>query len=138
MGDHHHHSRTHDVRLLGVALALILALMVAEVAAGLLAGSLALLAAAGPLLTDAAGLAGADWGGGALGPGPRPPPLAWPPRWGGPRAPGGVGPLRPDPPPARPGPDYPPGLRPAAGVGPHLHGGLAARNRPAGSRAGAR
>jgi cobalt-zinc-cadmium efflux system protein len=59
MGDHHHHSRTRDVRLLGVALALILALMVAEVAAGLLAGSLALLADAGHLLTDAAGLAGA-------------------------------------------------------------------------------
>ena len=60
MGDHHHHhSRTHDVRLLGVALALILALMVAEVAAGLLAGSLALLADAGHMLTDAAGLAGA-------------------------------------------------------------------------------
>lgn len=46
-----------DRRLLAGALALIAALMVAEVVVGLLAGSLALLADAGHLLTDAAALA---------------------------------------------------------------------------------
>jgi cobalt-zinc-cadmium efflux system protein len=45
-----------DRRLLAIALALILAFMVAEVAVGLLAGSLALLADAGHMLTDAAAL----------------------------------------------------------------------------------
>src|SRR5712692_614338 len=55
----HDHSRTRDRRLLAVALALIVGLMAGEVAAGILAGSLALLADAGHLLTDAAALAGA-------------------------------------------------------------------------------
>ncbi len=55
----HSHSRAHDRRLLTVALGLILALMAGEIAAGLVAGSLALLADAGHLLTDAAALAGA-------------------------------------------------------------------------------
>ena len=56
---HHHHSRSRDVRILGVALGLILGLMVGEVVAGLVAGSLALLADAGHMLTDAAALGGA-------------------------------------------------------------------------------
>jgi cobalt-zinc-cadmium efflux system protein len=64
---HHQHGHGHshavtvetarDRRLLGAALALILALMVGEVFAGLLAHSLALLADAGHMLTDAAALA---------------------------------------------------------------------------------
>jgi cobalt-zinc-cadmium efflux system protein len=53
----HSHSRAHDRRLLAVALALIVALMAGEVVAGILAGSLALLADAGHMLTDAAALA---------------------------------------------------------------------------------
>jgi len=53
----HDHSRVHDRRLLAVALALIVGLMGAEIAAGIVAGSLALLADAGHLLTDAAALA---------------------------------------------------------------------------------
>jgi cobalt-zinc-cadmium efflux system protein len=55
----HHHDHDHrarDRRLLAIALALIVGLMAAEVAAGIVAGSLALLADAGHLLTDAAGL----------------------------------------------------------------------------------
>src|SRR5581483_1476248 len=55
----HSHSRAHDRRLLAVALGLILALMAGEIAAGLVAGSLALLADAGHLLTDAAALVAA-------------------------------------------------------------------------------
>ncbi|HEX3226241.1 MAG TPA: cation diffusion facilitator family transporter [Gaiellaceae bacterium] len=55
----HSHSRAQDRRLLGIALALIASLMVGEIVAGLLAGSLALLADAGHMLTDAAALAGA-------------------------------------------------------------------------------
>ena len=55
----HDHSRVHDRRLLAIALALIVGLMAGEVVAGLLAGSLALLADAGHMLTDAAALAGA-------------------------------------------------------------------------------
>jgi cobalt-zinc-cadmium efflux system protein len=55
----HDRSRVHDRRLLRIALALIVALMVGEIAAGLLAGSLALLADAGHMLTDAAALGGA-------------------------------------------------------------------------------
>jgi cobalt-zinc-cadmium efflux system protein len=47
------------VRLLGIALALIATFMVGEVVTGLLAGSLALLADAGHMLTDAAALGGA-------------------------------------------------------------------------------
>lgn len=55
----HDHSRARDRRLLAIALALIVGLMGGEVAAGILAGSLALLADAGHMLTDAAALAGA-------------------------------------------------------------------------------
>jgi cobalt-zinc-cadmium efflux system protein len=55
----HDHSRAADRRLLAVALGLIVALMIGEIAAGLVAGSLALLADAGHLLTDAAALGGA-------------------------------------------------------------------------------
>jgi cobalt-zinc-cadmium efflux system protein len=62
--DHGHHGHglsadasAADRRLLAAALALILALMISEVIVGLLAGSLALLADAGHLLTDAAALA---------------------------------------------------------------------------------
>ncbi len=58
-GHSHDHSRVRDRRLLRIALALILGLMAGEIAAGLVAGSLALLADAGHMLTDAAGLAGA-------------------------------------------------------------------------------
>jgi cobalt-zinc-cadmium efflux system protein len=62
MHDHHHghdHSRAQDRRALSVALALIVGFMVAEVAAGIVAGSLALLADAGHMLTDALALAAA-------------------------------------------------------------------------------
>ena len=55
----HDHSRVRDRRLLTIALALILGLMAGEIVAGLLAGSLALLADAGHMLTDAAALAAA-------------------------------------------------------------------------------
>jgi cobalt-zinc-cadmium efflux system protein len=58
-GNAHDHSRVKDRRALAVALVLIAAFMVAEVAAGIAAGSLALLADAGHMLTDAAALAGA-------------------------------------------------------------------------------
>jgi cobalt-zinc-cadmium efflux system protein len=60
-GHAHHHGlhdrRRADRRALAAALVLIVGLMVAEVAAGLLARSLALLADAGHMLTDAAALA---------------------------------------------------------------------------------
>jgi cobalt-zinc-cadmium efflux system protein len=67
---HHHHDHFADAgagdrRLLAAALALLLALMAGELVVGLLAGSLALLADAGHLLTDAAALALAllaSWG----------------------------------------------------------------------------
>ena len=55
----HADARAADRRLLGVALVLIAGLMVGEVAAGIVAGSLALLADAGHLLTDVAALAAA-------------------------------------------------------------------------------
>jgi cobalt-zinc-cadmium efflux system protein len=55
----HSHSRARDRRLLAIALGLILALMAGEIAAGLVAQSLALLADAGHMLTDAAALAAA-------------------------------------------------------------------------------
>jgi cobalt-zinc-cadmium efflux system protein len=55
----HDHSRVRDRRLLWIALALIVGLMVVEVVAGILANSLALLADAGHMLTDAAALAAA-------------------------------------------------------------------------------
>ena len=58
-GESHGHSRVKDRRAITIALALILAFMAVEVAAGILAGSLALLADAGHMLTDAAALAGA-------------------------------------------------------------------------------
>src|SRR5258708_18499804 len=54
-----HADRARDRRALVTALALILALMGGEIAAGIVAGSLALLADAGHLLTDAAALAAA-------------------------------------------------------------------------------
>jgi cobalt-zinc-cadmium efflux system protein len=58
---HHGHGHGHgtgagDRRLLGLSLALLLAFMAAEIAVGVVASSLALLADAGHLLTDAAGL----------------------------------------------------------------------------------
>ena len=64
---HHHHDHGHgpltedgrrarDFRLLAVALGLVLATMVGEVVAGAVAGSLALLADAGHMLTDAVAL----------------------------------------------------------------------------------
>jgi cobalt-zinc-cadmium efflux system protein len=59
-GHHHGASRVSGVgdrRLLAVSLALLLAFMVAEVVLGILASSLALLADAGHMLTDAAALA---------------------------------------------------------------------------------
>jgi cobalt-zinc-cadmium efflux system protein len=57
--DHHHHTVAPDAdrRRLGAALALILGFMVAEVAASVIAGSLALLSDAAHMLTDAASLA---------------------------------------------------------------------------------
>jgi cobalt-zinc-cadmium efflux system protein len=55
--DHGHERLATDRRALGIALALILGLMAVEVAAGIVAGSLALLADAGHMLTDAAALA---------------------------------------------------------------------------------
>ena len=56
--EHHHHAVAPDAdrRRLAAALALILAFMVAEVVAGLIAGSLALLSDAAHMLTDAASL----------------------------------------------------------------------------------
>jgi cobalt-zinc-cadmium efflux system protein len=56
---HDHHGQVHanaDARLLGAAFALILAFMVAEVVAGILGSSLALLSDAGHMLTDAVAL----------------------------------------------------------------------------------
>ena len=55
----HDHSRVKDRRLLAIALVLIVGLMAGEIAAGIVAGSLALLADAGHMLTDAAALAAA-------------------------------------------------------------------------------
>jgi cobalt-zinc-cadmium efflux system protein len=55
----HDHSRVRDRRLLRIAFALIVAQMAGEIVAGLFASSLALLADAGHMLTDAAALAGA-------------------------------------------------------------------------------
>jgi cobalt-zinc-cadmium efflux system protein len=57
--EHHHHAVAPDAdrRRLGAALALIVAFMVAEIVAGLLADSLALLSDAAHMLTDAASLA---------------------------------------------------------------------------------
>lgn len=61
-GSHTHGaSRQADGRYLAIALALIVALMVGEVAAGVLAGSLALLADAGHMLTDAGALGLSMW-----------------------------------------------------------------------------
>jgi cobalt-zinc-cadmium efflux system protein len=58
-GDHHHHAVAPDAdrRRLAVALALILAFLVAEVVAGIVADSLALLSDAAHMLTDAGSLA---------------------------------------------------------------------------------
>ena len=58
MAGHHGHEHTSgDRRALGTALALILGLLAAELVAGIVASSLALLADAGHMLTDAAALA---------------------------------------------------------------------------------
>jgi cobalt-zinc-cadmium efflux system protein len=54
---HHHHVPTGDTRRLGAALGLILSFMLAEVVAGILADSLALLSDAAHMLTDAAAIA---------------------------------------------------------------------------------
>jgi cobalt-zinc-cadmium efflux system protein len=57
MSAHHHdHAHDHGRRALAVALALIGGLMIGEVVFGIVAGSLALLADAGHMLTDAAAL----------------------------------------------------------------------------------
>src|SRR5262245_12787797 len=56
-GHEHHHSRSKGSTLLGIALAITASFMVVELAGGLLARSLALLADAGHMLTDAAALA---------------------------------------------------------------------------------
>src|SRR5947208_16291994 len=53
----HGHNHSGDRRMLAGALALIVGLLVSEVAVGIVAGSLALLADAGHMLTDAAALA---------------------------------------------------------------------------------
>ena len=58
-GGAHDHRRVSDQRAIAIALGLIAAFMVGEVAAGIVAGSLALLADAGHMLTDAAALAAA-------------------------------------------------------------------------------
>ena len=55
--DHAHDRREGGMRRLGVVLALTTVYLIAEVAAGFLTGSLALLADAGHMLTDAGGLA---------------------------------------------------------------------------------
>jgi len=54
---HHHHAPTGDAKRLGFALGLILAFMVVEVVAGILADSLALLSEAAHMLTDAGAIA---------------------------------------------------------------------------------
>jgi cobalt-zinc-cadmium efflux system protein len=54
--DHSHHRHDSDRRALATALALIVAFMIAEVVAAIVAGSLALLADAGHMLTDAGAL----------------------------------------------------------------------------------
>jgi len=59
MHTHDHSHRAQDRKLLAIALALIVAFMVGEIAAALVAGSVALLADAGHMLTDAAALGGA-------------------------------------------------------------------------------
>src|SRR3954470_18678128 len=59
MHDHAHghlHATDTDTRRLGIAFALIVALMAAEVAAGIVGSSLALLSDAGHMLTDAVAL----------------------------------------------------------------------------------
>jgi cobalt-zinc-cadmium efflux system protein len=55
----HDHNRAGDRRALAIALALILAFMVVEVTAGVIAGSVALIADAGHMLTDVFALAAA-------------------------------------------------------------------------------
>ena len=55
----HEHSRAQDRRSLAIALGLIVAFMAGEIAAAVVAGSLALLADAGHMLSDAAALGGA-------------------------------------------------------------------------------
>lgn len=60
-GGHAHSGAGADVRALRIALGLIVGFMVIEVVVAVLAGSLALLADAGLMLTDAAALATALW-----------------------------------------------------------------------------
>ncbi|HET8528982.1 MAG TPA: cation diffusion facilitator family transporter [Gaiellaceae bacterium] len=57
--EHHQHARAADRRALATALALIAGFMAFEVVMGIVAGSVALLADAGHMLTDALALAGA-------------------------------------------------------------------------------
>jgi cobalt-zinc-cadmium efflux system protein len=57
MHDHHGHRLATDRRALTIALVLVVALMAGEIVAGMIAHSLALLADAGHMLTDAAALA---------------------------------------------------------------------------------
>src|SRR3954447_5975310 len=58
---HHHAHGAEDRRSLAIALALVASLLVAELAAGVVAHSLALLADAGHMLADVLALAGALW-----------------------------------------------------------------------------
>lgn len=60
-GHHHGVSRGADVRYLGVALALICCFLVFEVVMAIVAGSLALLADAGHMLTDAGAIGASIW-----------------------------------------------------------------------------
>lgn len=62
-GDHHRTEPAGDSRYLLVALGLIVAFMIGEVVAAILAGSVALLADAGHMLTDAGALAMSYWAG---------------------------------------------------------------------------
>ena len=61
VGHDHRASRDADVRFLATALALIVGFMVVEVVVAVVSGSLALLADAGHMLTDAGALAGSIW-----------------------------------------------------------------------------
>jgi cobalt-zinc-cadmium efflux system protein len=57
MSDHHHHGHRHDAGRLTIALGIVVVVLLIEVAGGLLSGSLALLADAGHMVSDAAALA---------------------------------------------------------------------------------
>lgn len=63
-GHHHHHGIAQDARRLTAAFAVIFVFMIVEVVGGILSGSLALIADAGHMMTDAVALAfaaGAQW-----------------------------------------------------------------------------